>query len=76
MSSFGIGSIVIAFVAMAYLGPAIAIAAHVITREGYLSSKRKMPLARRALGVLEAIVIGLLWLPALIVLLVRALLQR
>jgi hypothetical protein len=76
MSSFGIGSLVIAFVAMAYLGPAIAIAVHIITREGYLSSKRKLSLTRRALGVLEAVVIGLLWLPALIVLFVRAWLQR
>jgi hypothetical protein len=76
MRTLGIGSLVIAFFAMAYLGPAIAVAAHVIARGGYLSSDRKFTVSERVLGVLEALLIGALWLPALIVLLVQALIGR
>jgi hypothetical protein len=76
MGALGFGSIVIAFFAMAYLGPAIAVAAHVILREGYLSQRTNLTLWQRFVGVLEALVIGLLWLPTLLLLLLRAALGR
>lgn len=76
MNTLGLGSLLLAFFAMAYLGPAIAIAAHMIVRGGYLSLERKISWTDRVYGVLEAIVIGLLWLPALLLLLIRALIGR
>lgn len=76
MRSLGFGRLLLGFLAMAYLGPAIAVAAHMIAAGGYLSSKRKLTLSQRAWGVLEAIVLGLLWLPTLVLLLLRAALGR
>ena len=76
MRALGIGDLLFAFLAMAYLGPAIAIAAHLITRGGYWSPSRPMRWTARVYGTLEAAVIGVLWLPALVVLLVRALIGR
>ncbi len=76
MNTLGLGSLLIAFFAMAYLGPAIAIAAHMIVRGGYLSPERTLSWTERVYGVLEAMVVGLLWLPALVLLLIRALIGR
>lgn len=76
MRALGIGDLLFAFLAMAYLGPAIAIAAHLITRGGYWAPSRAMRWTARVYGTIESAVIGLLWLPALVVLLVRALIGR
>ncbi len=59
---------------MAYLGPAIALALHRIITGGYLDLERDMSVKQRAYGVVEALWQGLLWLPMLVLLLVRALL--
>lgn len=76
MRALGFGRLILAFLAMAYLGPAIAVAAHMISTGGYLSSRRKLSASERVWGVLEAIVLGLLWLPTLVVLLIRAAIGR
>lgn len=59
---------------MAYLGPALAVAFHRIMTGGFLNFDKVMPLEKRVLGVAEALVQGLLWLPMLLLLLLRALL--
>jgi hypothetical protein len=76
MRARGVGHWILAFVAMAYLGPAIAVATHVIARGGYLSRRRKLSWSARIRGVLKALALGLLWLPTLVLLLVRAAIGR
>lgn len=76
MRSLGFGRLILAFLAMAYLGPAIAVAAHMIASGGFLSSRRTLSWSERVWGVLEAVVVGLLWLPTLVLLLIRAAIGR
>ena len=61
---------------MAYFGPALAVAFHRIMSGGYLNFDKPMPAQTRLFGVAEALVQGLLWLPMLLLLLLRALLGK
>ncbi|MDP3277070.1 MAG: hypothetical protein Q8Q09_17900 [Deltaproteobacteria bacterium] len=68
--------VLLGIVLMAYLGPAIAIAMHLILREGYLSADRQYSARERVEGVLVSVGTGVLWLPSLIALFVQAILGR